>query len=87
MLFFVTFSESIGLFTGGEVADVAVTRLAVTGELSGNDIPVRRHDSLVAAFLRPEVSDQRIARHLLAGFRFDEHDLLATGSAESEVIH
>lgn len=87
MLFFVTFSKSIGLFTGGEVADVPVTRLTVTGELSGNDIPVRRHDSFVATFLRPEVSDQRIAGHLLAGFRFDEHDLLATGSAESEIIY
>ncbi len=87
MLFFVTFSKSIGLFTGGEVTDVAVTWLTVTGELTSNDIPVRRHDSFVAAFLRPEVSDQRIARHLLAGFRLDEHDLLSTGSAESEVIH
>ena len=87
MLFFVTFSESIGLFTGGEVADVTVAGLTVTGELTSNDIPVRRHDSFVATFLRPEISDQRIARHLLAGFRFDKHDLLATGSAESEAIH
>ena len=87
MLFLVAFSESVGLFTGGEVADVAVTWLTITGELTSNDIPVRRHDSFVATFLRPEVSDKRIARHLLAGFRFDKHDLLATSSAESEAIH
>ena len=87
MLFLAAFSESVGLFTGGEVADVTVAGLTVTGELTSNDIPVRCHDSLAATFLRPEVSDQRIARHLLAGFRFDEHDLLATGSAESEAIH